>query len=94
MHACIILACRVRALIHHASLTGGKPPDPSRCTRLPPALPPLVTLAASQRAVQQLVDASVRRDAFLKALAGGIVKHEKAKLKQHVRRLLARLHRQ
>ena len=38
----------------------------------------------SQRSVQRLVDAAVAQDAFLKALAGGIVKNEKAKLKPHV----------
>ncbi|KAL4444093.1 hypothetical protein ABPG75_011830 [Micractinium tetrahymenae] len=37
----------------------------------------------SQRAVQQFVSAAVERDAFLKALAGGVVKHEKAKLKPY-----------
>jgi hypothetical protein len=41
--------------------------------------------AGSQQAVQQLVDAAVQQDAFLKALAGGIVKQEKAKLRPHVR---------
>jgi hypothetical protein len=40
--------------------------------------------ADSQRSVQRLVDAAVQQDAFLKALAGGIVKNEKAKLKPHV----------
>jgi len=30
------------------------------------------------------VDAGVKTDAFLKALAGGVVKQEKAKLKPHV----------
>jgi hypothetical protein len=38
----------------------------------------------SQRSVQRLVDAAVAQDAFLKALAGGVVKNEKAKLKPHV----------
>ena len=40
--------------------------------------------ADSQRAVQRLVDVAVQQDAFLKALAGGIVKNEKAKLRPHV----------
>lgn len=35
--------------------------------------------------MQQLVDAGVKTDAFLKALAGGVVKNEKSKLKPHVR---------
>lgn len=35
--------------------------------------------------MQQLVDAGVKTDAFLKALAGGVVKNEKAKLRPHVR---------
>lgn len=35
--------------------------------------------------MQQLVDAGVSTDAFLKALAGGVVRNEKAKLKPHVR---------
>lgn len=34
--------------------------------------------------MQRLVDAAVGTDAFLKALAGGVVKHEKAKLRPHV----------
>lgn len=35
--------------------------------------------------MQQLVESAVACDAFLKALAGGIVKHEKAALQLHVR---------
>ncbi len=40
--------------------------------------------ADSRRAVQQFVSAAVVQDAFLKALAGGVVKQEKTKLKPHV----------
>ncbi|KAI3427088.1 hypothetical protein D9Q98_007027 [Chlorella vulgaris] len=49
---------------------------------------PEFTDAGSQQAVQQLVDAAVQQDAFLKALAGGIVKQEKAKLRPHEARAL------
>ncbi|KAL4419436.1 hypothetical protein ABPG77_006363, partial [Micractinium sp. CCAP 211/92] len=44
---------------------------------------PAYTDADSRRAVQQFVSAAVEQDAFLKALAGGVVKQEKAKLKPH-----------
>ncbi|PRW50843.1 Translational activator GCN1 isoform A [Chlorella sorokiniana] len=49
---------------------------------------PDYTDSGSQAAVQQLVDAGVKTDAFLKALAGGVVKNEKAKLKPHEARAL------
>lgn len=34
--------------------------------------------------MQQFVSTAVECDAFLKALAGGVVKHEKAKLRPYV----------
>ena len=57
-------------------------PQPPLSGVPPPAcLPPA---PGSRRAVQAAVSAAVSAEPFLKALAGGLVKHEKAKLKAYV----------
>ena len=61
-----------------------RPSRPPVMPRLLPRLPALLLPAGSQHGVQRLVDAAVKKDAFLKALAGGVVRQEKAKLKRHV----------